>query len=363
MGAAYVSTAPTAPAVGSESAIRLEGGLHPTERIDLTFVDRNRTTPAHGGVPEQPERTLDVTLWFPRDAAGDHPLVVYSHGFMSFRREGGYLAENLASHGMVVVAADYPVTHFWAPGGPDVVDTANQPGDVSFLIDSLLALEGDAKPFAGRLDPERIGVVGLSLGGLTTTLVTFHPDLRDPRVRAAVSIAGPALMFSETFFTTTDAPFLMIAGTEDAMVDFATNAPVILERARNGALLAIEGASHAGFSAMANLFSRFIDHPDRLGCFALMRNLALEGEELPFPSLGGESAGILVDVQMPRPCTGELADETVHPGRQQMITKLAVTAFFEAAFADDPAARDAAARYLRAGLAGDFAEVTFTASR
>ena len=52
----------------------------------------------------------------------------------------------------------------------------------------------DERPFAGGIDRDRIGAMGLSLGGLTTTLVAFHPTLGDPRIRAAVSIAGPSAM-------------------------------------------------------------------------------------------------------------------------------------------------------------------------
>ena len=40
------------------------------------------------------------------------------------------------------------------------------------------------------IDHDCVAAVGLSLGGLTSTLIAFHPTLRDPRVGVAVSIAG-----------------------------------------------------------------------------------------------------------------------------------------------------------------------------
>ena len=108
---------------------------------------------------------------------------------MSTRSEAERNAEHLASHGYVVIAADYPLSNFRAPGGPIVTDAVNQPGDVSFLIDTVTGWSADQRPFRGEIDPERIGAAGLSLGGFTTTVATFHPTRRDPRISAAVSIA------------------------------------------------------------------------------------------------------------------------------------------------------------------------------
>jgi predicted dienelactone hydrolase len=105
-------------------------------------------------------------------------LVTYSHGFMSFRSNGAYLAKHLASHGYLVAAANFPLTHFGTAGGPQFRDVLNQPGDVSFLIDTLLAWSDDPDSrFAGQIDRQRIGAVRLSLGGMTTMLLAFHPSL------------------------------------------------------------------------------------------------------------------------------------------------------------------------------------------
>ena len=72
------------------------------------------------------------------------------------------------------------------------------------------------KTFEGDIDAERIGVFGISLGGITTPLVAFHPEWRDPRVAAAISIAGAGDVFGPRFFDHAAIPFLMIAGTADA---------------------------------------------------------------------------------------------------------------------------------------------------
>ena len=166
---------PQGPPPDTPSARRLARGVHDVGSRDFSLVDRTRATAPNGEYPGTPSRTLETTLWYPKQATGALPLLIYSHGFMSYRRETEYLAKHLASHGFLVAAADHPLTNRRAPGGPEVQDVLQQPADVSFLIDSVLALEGEERPFSGRVDRERIGAMGLSLGGLTMTLAAFHP--------------------------------------------------------------------------------------------------------------------------------------------------------------------------------------------
>ncbi len=351
-------TAPTGPAGDSTSAGRLEAGPHPVKMVDLTFVDESRPTAANGDYAGADSRTFQTTIWFP-DANGPRPLVIYSHGFMSFRAGGAYLAEYLASQGYIVASTDYPLTNFFAPGGPMVVDVANQPADVSFLIDSILGLPDSQRPVAATPDINRIGLMGLSLGGLTTTLAAFHGEMRDPRVKAAVSIAGPADFFSARFFETSDIPFLMIAGTEDAMVPYGPNASVIPRRVYNGALISIAGGSHTGFAHFAEPYFRFVDHPDSVGCDALMENLDAEPDEDAFPDFGGERMGVELGDEPPRPCQVDLTSKAIHPGRQHMITLLAVWDFFDSVFNEDAETRSTSRRHLAEELARDFPEVSF----
>ena len=57
------------------------------------------------------------------------------------------------------------------------------------MIDQLLALSDGSSWLAGGIDKKRIGAQGLSLGGLTTLLVSYNPQLRDRRIRAAFAMA------------------------------------------------------------------------------------------------------------------------------------------------------------------------------
>jgi hypothetical protein len=198
-----------------------------------------------------------------------------------------------------------------------------------------------------RADPARIAAVGLSLGGLTTTLAAFHPGLRDPRLRAAVSIAGPGSLFGPRFFGAGEPPFLMIAGTEDLIVDYAAHAPPILERAPHAALLTISGASHVGFAGGIPSIVALWRNPDTLGCCMLRRRLPGDlADGNPFARLGGPEQGILLDAEAPEPCARDPLGLALRPRRQQILLRLAVRAFLDAELGATPELRRAAWAYL-----------------
>ncbi len=279
LGIAWIRAAPQPLPAGSEVAVRLADGPYLVSRADFHWVDDTRRTPAHGSYPGAPQRALAVTLWYPENLQGALPLVVYCHGFTSDRFGGRYLAKHLASHGYLVVAADFPSTSMNAPGGPWMNDVVQQPGDVSFLIDRMLNLSDSERPFDGDVDPGRIGVMGLSLGAVTATLVGFHPRWRDPRVAAVVSMAGVGDVFGPDFYRHAVVPFLMIAGTSDDIVDYLTNALPTLERVPTGALVTLWGGTHLGFDDIATSWLRPFRNPDAVGCFLGAGRVRCDTEE------------------------------------------------------------------------------------
>jgi len=362
LGIAWIRTAPAALPEGSESAARLAPGPHPVGHVELEWVDASRPTAANGEDPGSPERSFQVALWYPEGARDEHPLAVYSHGFVSSRHGGTYLAEHLASHGYVVVSADFPLTHSQAPGGPNALDVIHQPADVSFLIDRAMALEGAERPFEGEIDAERIGVFGLSLGGITTTLVAFHPEWRDPRVAAAISIAGAGDVFGPRFFDHAAVPFLMVAGTADAIVDYESNALPIPNRTRVGGLVSIADGTHVGFDQVAAGVMRLLGNPDTVGC-RLGGADPEASPENPFNGLfGTPEQGLLEVTEYPPPCV-KTFERTMAAGRQQMLTTLVVRAFFESHFAREPGVRAEHEEFLARILPAELPEVTYAASR
>lgn len=353
----WASDRPAPLPAGSDSARRLAPGPLPVTRLPLEVVDRERDTPANGGFAGAPVRRLEGHLWYP-DRGGPYPLVVHVHGFTSRHDSGAYLAEHLASHGFVVAAVDHPLTHLFAPGGPRVADVINQPGDVSFLIDRLLARSADAgDPLAALIDGGRIGVMGISLGGLTTTLATFHPALRDPRIDAAISIAGPTVFLTSRFFADVDTPFLMVAGDADALVPWEHHARPIPRKVPAGRLVTLREASHTGFAG-ATAWLRWLRNPDALGCWMVQRNIE-PGEEERWGALLGTAAQGIDRAAENHLCERERLPATMNVLRQQRLTRLVVRAFFEGELAAMPATRRAAQRFLRETLPREVAALDY----
>ncbi len=94
--------------------------------------------------------------------AGSYPLVILSHGFSLGRTGYAWLAEHLASHGFVVVApqhyelVDETISDFWRAA-------ITRPQEIVTVLDYV---ESNEK-FAGLVDMERVAVVGHSYGGYT----------------------------------------------------------------------------------------------------------------------------------------------------------------------------------------------------
>lgn len=338
---------------GEQSASLYQSGTLGVSSVRIELTDTSRPTNPNGDFEGSPARKLNGFIWYPQTQdRKPFPLIVYSHGFMSSVAEPEYLVNFLVPKGYVVVAVNYPLSHGGASGGPNASDVISQPGDISFLIDALLARNANEKDsLHGLLDPSRIAAVGLSLGGLTTQLAAYHRDLRDPRLGAAVSIAGPTAILERQFFQTTKIPFMMIAGSADAIVPYQANAAPILSKVDNSLLVTLDKASHTGFAGMSTILFRWFRHPDQIVCPMVLDGLNRDdsGDEsvlVPDPTVG-------VSISEARPCTMETFERAMRPADQQMLTRLAIYAFLEREFAPDRERRQQMESYLSAGLAAE----------
>jgi predicted dienelactone hydrolase len=339
------------------SAMVLQPGPAGVGVTTMLFEDTSRPTMPNGSFPGAQSRTLVTEIWYPSDAAPESaqqeardaplarngrpfPLIMYSHGFMSMRTGGAFLARHLSSYGYVVAAPDFPLTNSHAPGGPNVFDVAEQPGDVRFLIDQLLALSaGSQGLLSGSLDPQRIGLTGLSLGGMTTYLAAFHPTLRDTRVRAAAPIAGPGCFFGPQFFGDRSVSLLILHGDIDAIVPYQQNAVFAFREANPPKYLAtVVGGTHTAFADGTEFFDNQ-NNPDDVGCAALRGTLPEGSDHSLLDRLGGPDAGIIMG-DCPNPCSGPGHGPTsIRPTRQHELTILSVAPFFEATLRGDGRAR------------------------
>jgi predicted dienelactone hydrolase len=368
-----VATVPTAtPTVAALTSTQvLQVGPFAVGSTTMTLVDTTRPTMPNRTFPGAASRTLVTELWYPTDAqpsatpeirnaplahsGAPYPLVIYSHGFMSNRFGGTYLARHLASHGYVVGAADFPLSVNGAPGGPNFLDLANQPGDVRFVIDQLLALSTNAQSsLAGSVDSTRIGLTGLSMGGSTTFLATFHPMLRDPRVRAAAPMAGVACFFGPDFYAQTHVPLLIVHGDIDAVVPYQGNGVFAFGEANPPKyLVTIAAGSHTGFTSGIETIFENVNNPDDIGCRALGGPTGNVASPTLIDSLGGAAAGI-VGGMCPEGCASATLPRSIRPSRQQQLTILSIFPFFEGYLRDDAQAR----QFLEHTLAAENSELT-----
>lgn len=182
-----------------------------------TFVDSSRPTPAGAETPARPDRTIVTRIAHPT-SGGPYPLIVLSHGLTGHPDEYTDTVPRWAADGFVVASPAFPLTNRKVPGArSNVGDVSNQPGDVSFVIDEVLAANDDASsPLHGLVDPESIGVVGHSLGGVTTWAAAFNTATRDDRIDSVVVFAGLTLpMPGGEFEFDSGLPLLVLHGDKD----------------------------------------------------------------------------------------------------------------------------------------------------
>jgi predicted dienelactone hydrolase len=228
----------------------------------LELVDTSRGIEANGEYAGGDERELVTEVWYPADqgsegaeardapvAADDapYPLIVFAHGFGSMRTLSASYTAHLASHGYIVAAPDFPETNLAAPGGIQPGGLENQPGDVSFVIDSLLEQsDAESGAVAGAIDPEQIGLTGNSWGG-QTTLLTIYGDQRDERIDAAMPVTPAGCLLNEEAVGDSATPILLMSGSLDLLFR-----PVNVRHAYDLAhapryLVNVVGANHSNF--------------------------------------------------------------------------------------------------------------------
>jgi len=180
-------------------------------------------------------RVLPTTVHVP--ATGPRaPLVVFAHGFWGAPRKFARLFSRWAGAGYVVAAPAFPHTSDENPPPYVWEDVVNQPADVSFVLDELLA--------RGLGDSERVGVGGFSLGGETALAVGLHPRHADPRVRAVVSVAGGLFHDGLAAEELLPLPLLLVHGSDDESVAHRHSADVHERAPGPKELVTLDGAGH-----------------------------------------------------------------------------------------------------------------------
>ena len=203
----------------------------------VTLVDTDRGTQAvpAQGIAEKPDRTIELIVLYPAEgeatgeAAGDgapvadapvaggrFPLLVFAHGWTGSGASLVPTAQRWAGAGYVVALPTFPLSRDGI-GFSD--DLPQQPGDVRFVLDAVLAYGDDADdPLAGHVDAEHVAVGGHSLGA-ATALAFVNSCCEDPRVDAVIAVSGgPLCCEGGEYPGTMPVPLLLVHGGRDTVV-------------------------------------------------------------------------------------------------------------------------------------------------
>lgn len=171
-------------------------GSHEVRICEYTWVDENRTE-TYTDTGEN--RAVTVKFWYPEEP-GTYPLVVFSHGAFGTIDSNYSTCMELASNGYVAVSIAHPYHAMFVTdvdGNTTTVDReflnqvmigngADDPeheqaayelsqewmtvrtGDMNFVLDTILAKISAREdgPFR-RINPDKIGLFGHSMGGAT----------------------------------------------------------------------------------------------------------------------------------------------------------------------------------------------------
>lgn len=207
---AYVISPTVHPGQSGEAPELGRTGEYAIGTVEKSFTLENRTTitgwGALTGKLEAGDRTLSVRFWYPANAGsksdpsryshimnipgkepfeivsqgiahadarplqdGKFPFVLMSHGYGGWSTQFSNLGEHIASHGYVVASidhADMPVegiTSFLLSFGNVLVDRTLDQRQIMAQI--LIQAAGTSDDYAALIDPEKVGLIGYSMGG------------------------------------------------------------------------------------------------------------------------------------------------------------------------------------------------------
>lgn len=195
-------------------------GPYAVATATYSYVDKNRIEEF---TDQDDNRFVNVEFWYPEQADGTYPLLMFSHGAFGIKASNSSTFTELASHGYVVVSIDHPYHSFYTfsedgkivtvnPEYMQEVNNANKAGiyslgeyfeltqkwmtlrtdDMNFVMDTILeqAGQGEGSVYE-RIDTQKIGVFGHSMGGAASVALSRERDDID----AVVNIDAP--FFSE----------------------------------------------------------------------------------------------------------------------------------------------------------------------
>lgn len=234
---------PTAPTTSTTSTVPIPpttapGPPYPLSSVTLPLVDHTRPTVSHGHQVSS-SRSLTTIVWYP-DVPGRHPLVVFAHGYQVGPTPYFALLQAWASHGFVVAAPEFPLTDAAIAGNNiDESDIDNQPQDLRFVTDSLIAT---GSPIAARINPEEVAVAGHSDGAESAVAASVAPvPSGEPPFDALIAMSVQQL---PGVSKTDNPPMLVTQGDQDTINPPSYGYQVYTEGVSPKFLLVLRGGGH-----------------------------------------------------------------------------------------------------------------------
>lgn len=203
-------------------------GSSPPEPLEVTtftatFEYMGRTTTSPEGRTRSEPRTLATDIYVPA-GDGPFPLIVHAHGFQGQPARYSTLLATWAAAGHVVAAPTFPLTNDRDTRPVAFDDYVHQPADIAVVIDRMLhPADGTHAVPAGRIDRERIGLSGHSLGGITVYGLAFNSSCRDlprPAFSAALILNSLPLRFPGGSYDFGPLPLLVMLAERDLLIPY-----------------------------------------------------------------------------------------------------------------------------------------------
>ncbi|TES91275.1 MAG: hypothetical protein E3J87_08140 [Candidatus Cloacimonadota bacterium] len=245
------------------------------------------------------------------DKKKKYPIIIFSHAYGAGMNQSTVLMEELASHGYIAISVGhaYETSHFVKEDGtvkvfhpqnkelfiraaerqnampvqrkisqtndPKKIDTLIQSlidkrpkiieslhiwvNDISFLIDELEKMNNEKGLFYGRLDTERIGVLGHSFGGVAAG----QACLVEKRCKAGINLDG--LQLGDMIDKNLKRPFMFMHHDNIEALNRTPNKIFFLNSKNTTYLILIKGTRHLNFSDLSLPgFSEILGIPDGL---------------------------------------------------------------------------------------------------
>lgn len=146
------------------------------------------------------DRHLKADLYLPVTRS-PRPLLIISHGLGAGRANFAYLAQHLTTYGFAVATIEHPgsnmerVQALFDGKGSRLVspeEFIDRPLDVTDLLNELEQLNQSKSAIEGRLDLQKVGIIGQSFGGYTALVLAGAP-LKLDRLSTACADITPSL--------------------------------------------------------------------------------------------------------------------------------------------------------------------------